>query len=270
MLNPYLQPEAPPPPPPEVAEPAPKPWGFWATLFFGLAIGLAWVIAQTVVMLILMAVEVVREGGDIQALDEEALTALAMDGDVLGWTTLISGGAAIFFTFIVIYARRMAPHGYLGLHAPNPLQILLWIAVTLALNYGHSFLGPIFEREEIPEFMVDTYQTADSMILMWIAIALMAPLFEEVFFRGFLYTGWRRSWIGPVGAAVVTSLLWTVIHMQYDWFDQSWIFVFGLVLCVARAVTGSLWVPIAMHVFNNAWATFWTGQALGEEVVSRM
>ena len=42
------------------------------------------------------------------------------------------------------------------------------------------------------------------------------PVFEELFFRGFLLEGFRRTFLGTTGAVVLTSLLWAVIHTQYD------------------------------------------------------
>jgi len=41
-------------------------------------------------------------------------------------------------------------------------------------------------------------------------------LFEELFFRGFLFRGLSSSFMGPVGAVLVTSALWALIHTQYD------------------------------------------------------
>ncbi len=198
-------------------------------------------------------------------MDPGQLEALAMDGDVLGWVTVISGLGALVLVWFFIWIRNIPIASYLALRAVRWWQYPIWIVVTILLAWGHGYLGTFFEREEIPEFMVQAYESTNHMPILWIGIALMAPFFEEIFIRGFLYTGWRQSAVGVVGAALLTTAIWTVIHQQYDWFDLAWIFAFGLILCLAREVTRSLWVPIVMHVFNNAWATYWTGAYIQQQ-----
>jgi membrane protease YdiL (CAAX protease family) len=83
------------------------------------------------------------------------------------------------------------------------------------------------------------------------ATVVFAPLFEEVFFRGFLFEGFRYSKLGPAGAIFVTSIVWAGFHMQYGLFQIASIFVLGIILGVVRYRTNSLWPPLAMHVFNN-------------------
>ncbi|NNJ86844.1 MAG: CPBP family intramembrane metalloprotease [Akkermansiaceae bacterium] len=45
------------------------------------------------------------------------------------------------------------------------------------------------------------------------------------------------------------------MHVQYDIVVLSWLFILGLLIGYARHRTGSIWVPIAMHAFNNAMAS---------------
>jgi len=86
--------------------------------------------------------------------------------------------------------------------------------------------------------------------LLVLGVAVMAPLFEETFFRGFLYAGWGER-IGFVWTASLTTLLWTVIHVQYGWYELVYIAVLGLLLATARFQTNSLWTPLWMHAANN-------------------
>jgi membrane protease YdiL (CAAX protease family) len=88
------------------------------------------------------------------------------------------------------------------------------------------------------------------MYLAMGALAIfVAPFFEEVLFRGFLYRPLERSW-GPLGAIGVTGVSFGLLHgPQYGW---SWQIVLmlclaGVWLGVARWKTGSLWPPILMH-----------------------
>jgi len=252
---------APPPLPDQQIE---RPWSFVWTLIFGVVIMVVWMVIQSFTVLGLYLLSAEDPSETLRNLDSAALEAYVTDGDVLGQVSLISGGLTLILIFMVIGLSRLSIPKYLDLKAPNPLWVIAGIAATLGLNMGLSYLGPHFNEPEVNEFMETTYKSVDNLVVIWLGIAVMAPLFEEIFFRGFLYTGWSRTVMGGIGAAILTSGIWALIHIQYSPFIIGWIFVFGLVLCLARAVTGSIWVPIIMHIFNNGWATYWTGSAIAE------
>ena len=78
---------------------------------------------------------------------------------------------------------------------------------------------------------------------------VVAPIAEEVFFRGFLLGMFQRE--GYVGLGVVVSaLLFTVGHVA-DLYNLPIILAYGLVLAVLYRRTGSLAAPISAHVLNN-------------------
>jgi len=91
----------------------------------------------------------------------------------------------------------------------------------------------------------------------------VAPIFEELSFRGFLFEGLRRSWLGDSGTILVTSLVWAVIHTQYQLVYVLQIFALGLLLGAARLRTGSIVTPIAMHALFSAIAIVQVVEELG-------
>ena len=69
--------------------------------------------------------------------------------------------------------------------------------------------------------------------VLWLAVfafAVVAPLTEELLARGFLYRGWSESFLRVPGAIVLSSLVWTAMHVQYDLFFLGEVFSIGLVL----------------------------------------
>jgi len=60
--------------------------------------------------------------------------------------------------------------------------------------------------------------------------------------------------LGVVGAILITALIWTVIHGQYDWYVRSNIFVIGVLFGIARYKSGSILPPLGMHMLMNALA----------------
>ena len=84
-------------------------------------------------------------------------------------------------------------------------------------------------------------------------IIAVAPLSEEIFFRGFMFSGMRRA-LPFALAALIPSAVWGLFHYTGP---ESWgvvlqLGIFGLWLCWLYERTGSLWPPIAVHALNNA------------------
>ena len=64
------------------------------------------------------------------------------------------------------------------------------------------------------------------------------------------------TFMGSIGAVFTTSVLWTLIHTQYEAYYLSLIFVMGLLFGYIRQKTGSLFIPILLHMAANFVATF--------------
>ena len=64
--------------------------------------------------------------------------------------------------------------------------------------------------------------------------------------------------MGPIGAIIVTSFLWAAIHIQYDLYDLTTIFLLGLGFGIARFKSGSVLLTIGLHSFSNLIATIET------------
>ena len=88
------------------------------------------------------------------------------------------------------------------------------------------------------------------------------PIGEEILFRGFLFRGWLQSPRDAWPVIVVTSLLWALIHVQYDWYVIGQIFAFGLLLGWMRWATGSTLLTILLHGLINSEGMFETFVAL--------
>jgi membrane protease YdiL (CAAX protease family) len=90
----------------------------------------------------------------------------------------------------------------------------------------------------------------------WIVSAfgvLFAPIFEEVYFRGFLYPALAR-WLGAPVSVVLTSVAFAAIHapqLSAAWGPVLVIFLVGLVLTTVRAVKQSVAATILMHMSYN-------------------
>ncbi len=141
---------------------------------------------------------------------------------------------------------------YMAWHPVGVARTVLWVIICLltviAMGVLHQALG---WRES--GFMSELSLT-QSPFWMIVSVAVAAPIFEEMVFRGFVYGGFERS-LGAFPAVLLSSALFTVLHVQYNWSELAQIFVLGMVLGWARMRTQSLFTPIVMHAANNAMAT---------------
>lgn len=67
-----------------------------------------------------------------------------------------------------------------------------------------------------------------------------------------------RSFLRPAGAIVLSSMVWTAMHLQYDWFFFGEVFSIGLLLGYLRYRSNSTWLTVVVHGVNNLAATVQT------------
>ena len=87
---------------------------------------------------------------------------------------------------------RLAARDYLALVMPRRAEILFGIACLAALLIAFDLLTLAFGRDVVPSFMRDAYisaRSSNSLVLFFIAVVVVAPITEEIAFRGFLFRG---------------------------------------------------------------------------------
>jgi len=219
------------------------------TVVIGLFIGVCYVVAQSLVVV----AAAVFQG---HLMDRVALDALAMNGLVLSFCMIIGAPLAVGLSAFFAWLRRGPTVAeYLGLKRVPWRWYAIGVLSVVGLGLLYDRASVALGRAEIPEFMINAYQTAGFPPLLWLAVIVLAPLAEEIFFRGFLFKGMESSRLGGPGTIVLTSAWWAVIYLQYDWYDITTIFVLGLLLGTVRWRSGSLIPCLTMHMLVNLIST---------------
>jgi len=233
--------------------PSPKgPWGFWPTAGLGAVIAFAYVAVQFLVVVVYMIAAAMAHGGKSAPSADEIGTS----GTVMGAALVLSAPVVVALCLLFVRLRHgPTVRDYLGLIWPRARTMVGWIVGLLALVGVSDLLTVALGRPVVPEVMVEFYRNTSFKPLIWMGMILAAPSAEEFFFRGFLFRGWKESRLGGLGTILLTSVLWAVIHLQYDFFGIAMIFCFGLVLGIARLKTGSLQLCVIMHAMMNLIAT---------------
>jgi membrane protease YdiL (CAAX protease family) len=163
-------------------------------------------------------------------------------------------------TFLLgfLAARRKSFAAIFGFRALPPLQVLGRAALflvaalpgVLGLAIVTGYFNPEPEEQQIVMFFRDQVKHGDyrAVVAVFITAAVVAPVVEELFFRGFFYPTLKR-YLGPAVAALLVSALFALVHANVS----SMLGLFGLALCltVAYEWSGSLLVSMAMHSFFN-------------------
>ncbi len=228
------------------------PWGIWGTLGWGLLVAVVFIILQGSVLVGFVVYEVV---GNPRADFFTAAEGLERNGFVMALATLVTTPLCLgLIVFLVRLRKGPTIQEYLGLKAIRPRTMLIWLAIITLFALFADVLAVLLGRAFIPDFMIDAYRTAYYAPLFWFALIVATPLFEELFFRGFLFEGFQRSRLRPIGAVFLTSLAWAILHVQYGAYELSTIFTLGIIFGVARWRTQSIFPPLAMHALFNLFA----------------
>jgi membrane protease YdiL (CAAX protease family) len=84
------------------------------------------------------------------------------------------------------------------------------------------------------------------------AAVVLAPLWEEVAFRGFLLSALAKTRLGFWPAALAIAALWTFLHAGYSWPGLASVFLAGIGLSWIMQRTGSLRAVVVAHAVINA------------------
>jgi hypothetical protein len=231
-----------------------RPWGFWATLGWTVLWLVVFTGAGTVVFV--AALVALDKAYSVDTLQQAALEE-ASNGLLIGLMGVVLLPVMVGLTALLAVIR-MPLREYLALRWPGYRDTLLSLAGLAALIAGQDVLSRSLERPIVTEFMLTAYRTAGFLPLLVASLVVAAPIMEELFFRGFMYKGLAASKVGVLGAIVVTSLAFAVIHLQYDWYGRATILAVGLFLGVVRWRTKSVALPILLHAVMNAVATVQT------------
>jgi membrane protease YdiL (CAAX protease family) len=190
-------------------------------------------------------------------LEVTVVTALDPGLDTLGGRLAVQVALAASLAAVAFYFAnpgRMTEPVMLGLRRslipplrPAALAYVAYIGAAILIALA---IQP--EQEDVTEQLGYGESTAANVAVAMLVVAI-APLTEELFFRGFMFAGLRRR-LPFLGAAAISSGIWGLFHYTGPgtWGVVLQLAAFGVILSWLYERTGSLWPPIAVHALNNA------------------
>ena len=123
------------------------------------------------------------------------------------------------------------------------LSIPLIVAGMLFINLCSEFIG-------LPDLMQDTFRAMSRNVFGIISIAIMAPLVEELLFRGAIQGYMLRKGMKPLHAILIASAIFGIVHMNP--IQIPFAFAIGLIFGWLYYRTGSVVPGIVGHFINNS------------------
>ncbi len=130
--------------------------------------------------------------------------------------------------------------------------IVFMFASTLLLGIMQKIL-PGINWTESQDVGFSNLITGADYFWTFIILVIVAPVIEEVIFRGWLY-GKIRARIPAVPAILLVSILFGIVHGQ--WNVGVTVFVMSIAMCTIREITGTIWGGILIHIIKNGLAFY--------------
>ena len=183
-------------------------------------------------------------------------------GDIAHIPLVLVAGQSVAYVLILAYMyvlvtrERGRPDFLAALHWNWPSNIAIYALAGFVLSLslqGLAHFLPI--PKELP---IDTYfRTPAEAWALGILSVTLAPLMEELFFRGFLYPVLARR-LGLAVAVFLTALGFALLHgaqLMFSWGPVLVIFMVGVVLTMVRAKTNSVAAGVLIHMAYNGTIT---------------
>ena len=172
-----------------------------------------------------------------------------------------------FLSFIIGQSFMLVPLFWFLLSNKHPLFETLRIKMvsfptiyyTILLSIGVIILSDELDKIvqmfiEAPKYVIDLNgvlkpESLSGYLLLFIAVVIIAPLGEELLFRGFFQKILEDNWKDITKSVLVTAVIFSFIHMNPFWFAQ--IYILGILLGFLAWKTNSIIPPLILHSLNN-------------------
>jgi membrane protease YdiL (CAAX protease family) len=160
------------------------------------------------------------------------------------------------YMYVLVTRERRRPDFLAAIHWNWPSNIAVYVLTGFVLSLTLQLLSHLLP---IPKHLpIDSFfrTPAEAWVITILSVTL-APLMEELFFRGFLYPVLARRLGLPI-AVFLTALGFALLHgaqLMFSWGPVLVIFLVGIVLTMVRARQNSVAAGLLIHMAYNATIT---------------
>ena len=141
-----------------------------------------------------------------------------------------------------------------------PVGFIVYILIASGLSALFAIF-PWFNANEAQDVGFSLYATGVDRVIAFIVLVVIAPIAEEIIFRGWLYGKLRNTIfdrysniVSVITSTLLVSLVFGIVHLQ--WNVGVNVFAMSIVLCALREITGTIYSGILLHMLKNGIAFY--------------
>lgn len=130
-------------------------------------------------------------------------------------------------------------------------QLITVVFTTIVVTLLYLMFEELLQNLFLFDPMIDLEEVQPSLlvyILFFINICILAPIYEELLFRGILLRRFTLRW-SPQKSIIISSIIFGIIHLNP--INVVFAFALGCVLGYAYLKTKNIFVPMLLHSFSN-------------------
>lgn len=146
-----------------------------------------------------------------------------------------------------------------------PLAFVAYVILSNIFLRLVMYLFPdLIDPDQKQAVGFDNVTTQYELVAAYLTLTVLAPIAEELLFRGFLFSKLRR-YLNASLTILLTTILFAILHVfgvtddgqvQLQWMAVGDVFVLAILLGILREKTGSVWAGILLHAIKNTVAFF--------------
>lgn len=153
-------------------------------------------------------------------------------------------------TLIFLFANKINPIKFCRfrkLHFSTVLMTFIYSLLVMPAATLMNVLSMFFVDNTIAP--LTTEMLSAGFVIMFLMVAVNAPLAEEFVFRGAIYQGYKSS-ASPFKAILLSALLFGLMHLNFN--QAGYAFVLGIAMALLVEATDSIWASFICHLTVNA------------------
>ena len=183
-------------------------------------------------------IQIMNNGGDVSSFSPGEMTYTTT-----GIAMVLSGIAMIWHLIHFKYVKfNLKSFG----EVPGKT---IWLSIPFIVA-GMVFINLCSEFLNLPDMMQDTFLGMSRNLFGILSITIMAPLVEELLFRGAIQGYMLRKGMKPITAILIASVIFGIVHMNP--IQIPFAFAIGMIFGWLYYRTGSVVPGIIGHFINNS------------------
>lgn len=135
----------------------------------------------------------------------------------------------------------------------SPAALIIYLLISVILSTIFAMIFPSIDLNQAQETGFNNLTQNYEYYLAFIALVILAPVAEEVIFRGYLY-GKLKKYVPIWAAIIMTSVVFGAVHGAWNLAIDT--FALSIIMCTLRELTGNIWSSILLHMTKNGIAYY--------------